>query len=266
MRNAMRGAAAGQLMAQRGVASLEFALVAPILLALTLFGIDCARAFLIWREIHNAALAIADNAGKLSVTYITDPTTGKVTATSELTYDQMQQAMSTIYAEIPALNLGNGTGLFPDNFAVTLSSIEFYPLCAAANTTSCGTQKPRVLWSTSLERSGVAPAPKLIENVYRSCGIGVLTPKPAFADDASQYITMIDPAMAQIQGADTTLTVPPQIVADVQYHFVPWAPFFFRPSTFYASAAVPAPVGGLDQTTSVNGAIGAGNTCPYPTQ
>ena len=94
---------------------------------------DVARALLIWREVHNAALAIAENAEELSVTV--DPTSGLVT--SELTYDQMQQAMSTVFAEIPGLNQGNGTGEFTGSLAVTLSSVWFYPLCQSANLSGC---------------------------------------------------------------------------------------------------------------------------------
>jgi Flp pilus assembly protein TadG len=241
----------GALNARSGIASIEFALIAPALLSITLIGVDGARAVLIWRQVHNAATAIAENAEKLSVTTIAD--TNDVT--SELTADQMQQAMSTIYAVIPGLNLGNGGGLYPGKFAVTMSEVPFYPICAQA--TGCATQSAYVLWSSYLSVGG----PQLTQGIYRPCQME--TSVAAFPDNASQYTVMANPNLAPKGSA---MTVAPEVVVDVQYTFTPYFPLFVKSTTFYASAVVAAPLGGLDQITAFNTAGGTGNvvTCNVP--
>jgi hypothetical protein len=241
----------GVARARGGHASLEFALVAPVLLSMTFIAADGARGLLIWRQVHNAANAISENAEKLSV--YTDPTTNQLT--SELTADQMQQAMSTIYAVIPGLDLGNGGGLFPGKFAVTISAVPFYPICAQAS--GCGTQSAYVLWTSYLANGGS----QLTQGVYRPCQKD--TSVAAFPDTAANYTVMADPNLAS---GGSTVTVAPQIVVDVQYTFTPYFTYFLKPHTFYASATVAAPVGGLDQITALNTTGGTGNvvTCTVP--
>jgi len=241
----------GGLSSRSGLASLEFSLIAPALLSMTLIGVDGARALLIWRQVHTAATAIAENAEKLSV--YTIPNTNQLA--SELTADQMQQAMSTIYAVIPGLNLGNGGGLFPGKFAVTLSEVPFYPICKVA--TGCGTQSAYVLWSSYLSVGGS----QLTQGIYRPCQMD--TSVSAFPDSSAQYTVMANPNLAN---GGTAMTVSPQLVVDVQYTFTPYFSLFLKPKTFYASASVGAPVGGLDQTTTLNTTGGTGNvvSCTVP--
>jgi hypothetical protein len=228
----------------RSVVALEFALVAPILLSLTLGGVDGARALLIWTEIHNAANAIAQAAEKLSVT--TDPATGVIT--TELTADQMQQAMSIIYAEIPGLNLGNGGGLFPGSFQVALSSIGYTPVCAQA--ANCGSQVAFVHWSSGLSVGGS----QLLSGAARVC-----SPTPTqvaqFPDTSANWTDMVSPVLAGGQA----MTLAPQIVADVAYNFTPYFPLFLHSSHMVASATMPAPVGGLNQAISLNTNAPTGN-------
>jgi Flp pilus assembly protein TadG len=218
----------GALNARSGIASIEFALIAPALLSITLIGVDGARAVLIWRQVHNAATAIAENAEKLSVTTI---------------------------AVIPGLNLGNGGGLYPGKFAVTMSEVPFYPICAQA--TGCATQSAYVLWSSYLSVGG----PQLTQGIYRPCQME--TSVAAFPDNASQYTVMANPNLAPKGSA---MTVAPEVVVDVQYTFTPYFPLFVKSTTFYASAVVAAPLGGLDQITAFNTAGGTGNvvTCNVP--
>jgi len=233
------------LATRRGVASLEFALASPILIALTLAGVDAARAFLIWSEVHYAANAIAEAAEKMSVT--TDPATGAIT--TELTAAQIQQAMSIVYAEIPQLNLASGTGLFPTssasptNLAVALSSVSYSPLCKAA--TNCGTQAPFVVWSGYLSVGGNG----LYMGYKRSCGTGALTPVPQFSDTNGNKDQMISPVL--VNGA-TPMTLAPQLVADVVVTFVPFFSLLIGTTQIVASATMPAPVGGLDQVVTLN--------------
>jgi hypothetical protein len=235
--------AARRFAARGGVASLEFALASPILLMLTLSGVDAARAFLIWSQIHYAANAIAEAAEKMSVT--TDPNTGAVT--TQLTADQMQQAMSLVYAEIPQLNLGNGGGLFPDNIAVVLSSVTYTPLCASA--TGCGAQTPSLVWSSYLSAGG----PTLFQGFDRHCG--TYNQVSRFYDSNANVSQMISPVMA----GGTAMTLTPQLVADVVYSFHPFFPLFIGATQMVASATMPSPVGGLKQVVTLNTSVSTGN-------
>jgi Flp pilus assembly protein TadG len=231
---------------RQGIASLEFAVAAPILLATSLTCVDAARAYLIWAQVHNAANAIAEAAEKMSIT--TDPTTG--TITTQLTADQMQQAMSVVYAEIPQLNQGNGGGLFPGNIAVALSSISYTPLCASAAT--CPSQTPFVVWSSYLDKPYGGPA--LFKNYMRPCG--ALQPVPQFRDNNGNINEMPSPVMV---ANAKPMTLTPQVVADVVYSFTPYFPFFIGTTQIVASATMPVPIGGLTQVVTFNTSAGAGN-------
>ncbi len=223
--------------ARRGVAALEFAMVAPLTILVALSVVDGARLLLIRAQIHNAANAIAQAAEKLSAA----AALSAGGSTTNLTPDQMQQAMSVIYAEIPGLNLGNGGGLFPGGFAVTLSGVGYSPSCTAA--VGCGTQTAAIAWSTALTQGGA----QLSSTALRACSApGSVT---RFADDpGTQYGKMINPA--QITGG-LAVTLPPQIVADVKYSFTPYFPLFFPSTTLIATATMPAPLGNLAQAVTV---------------
>jgi Flp pilus assembly protein TadG len=225
------------------VASLEFAVAVPVFLILSLSAVDAARAFLIWAQVHNAANAIAEAAEKLSVT--TNATTGAVT--SQLTADQMQQAMSVVYAEIPQLNLANPGGLFPGAIAVALSSVSYSPLCAAA--ASCGSQTPFVVWSNYLSVGG----PNLYLGYMRPCGN--LQNVPQFKDNNGNINEMPSPVLA----GGTAMTLTPQLVADVVYTFKPFFSFFIGQTQIVASATMPVPIGGLNQVTTLNTSASTGN-------
>lgn len=231
----------------RCIAGIEFALASPILLTLTLSGVDAARAYLIWSQVHNAANAIAEAAEKMSVT--TNATTGAIT--SQLTSTQIQQAMTVVYAEIPQLNLGNGGGLFPDNIAVALSSVSYTPLCTKA--TNCGTQTPFVVWSDYLRIGG----PSLYQGFRRPCG--TLQRVAQFPDNNGNINKMIDPTLTS---GGTAMTLTPQIVADVVYTYHPFFPFFIGTTQIFASATMPVPIGPLNQVVTLNtSAAGSVESC-----
>ena len=202
---------------------------------------DVARAVLAWEETCHAAEAVAQAAEKLSVTtYTYDNTTKPVTA---LTSQQMQYAMSSIYGEMPWLNVGSGTGLFGGNFGVTLSGIAFNAPCLANPQNTCATQVPYVLWSSSL--SEVYPKSLQLTQQERACG-NVKNYGPQFPNDNTQLTYMIDPSASQ-NGAQNMILIP-QVVADVHYTFTPSFPLLANFTyTFWASATFPAPLGGDDQ-------------------
>jgi hypothetical protein len=198
--------------------------------------VDIARLELIRGEVHNAANAIAEAAEKLSVTI--DPSTGALT--TELTADQMQLAMTSIYAKIPGLNLGNGGSLFPDPYAVALSSVTYSPLCTKA--TNCGSQTASLLWSSSLSIGGA----KLYLGFMSNCG--TIPQVAQFSDTNSNWNTIPSPVLA----GGAAMTLAPQIVANVAYSFYPFFPLFLGTVQVVASVSLPAPIGGLNQTITLN--------------
>jgi Flp pilus assembly protein TadG len=231
----------------RGVAAMEFAMVAPIMVLL-LWGVyDVARALIAWEETVHSAQAVAQAAEKMSITntfYGTGANSGK--PITSLTAQRMQDAMSTIYAEMPWLNLGNGTGSLTGNYAVTLSGVVFSPVCPATLTGTCAPQTPTVIWSSYLTQGGaqLLTTPTQANPLLRACGS--LTSVSAFPDNSSQLLDMINPN--KMPGGSTTINVIPQVVADVVYVFKPSFPLLSgRTFTFYASATFPAPLGGDDQ-------------------
>jgi Flp pilus assembly protein TadG len=250
--------------------------VAPVLLGLSLAVFDISRALLVWQQINNGAEAIVEAAEKLSVT--TDPKNGQVM--SSLTPASMQVAMTTIYAQVPGLNLGVVQGaIYPGSFSVTLSSVAFLPLCnpyatysphyiPACTFANNPVQNPVLLWSTYLTK-GAGPGSSLNANPtpnppLRPCADQTVTGAPgpgmqgiAQLPDAlpQQFYDMLDPALdpAQLQGGRMILV--PQLVADVQYVFTPTFSLIFGSSksfTFVATAALPAPIGQTNQETTLN--------------
>jgi Flp pilus assembly protein TadG len=233
-----------------GVAALEFAIVAPVVMMLIWGVYDISRALLAWEETVHAAEAVAQAAEKLSITNTQDPLTGK--PITSLTSTQMQLAMTSIYAEMPWLDLGNNTGTFSGSYSVTLSSIAFTPTCNGnqyrANSALCNTQVPVVLWSSYLTEGGsqlMSPPPG-INSLWRLCAPTPIV-KPQFPNDVTQRLVMIDPNLVP-NPTMANMNLIPQVVADVEYSFVPTFPFFAgRSYTFYASATFPAPLGDEDQ-------------------
>jgi hypothetical protein len=242
---------------RRGVAAMEFGLATPILLAFTLFAVDGARALLIQREIGDAALAIAANAGKLSI-----KTGSNGSLSSSLNYDQMQKAMSMVFAQIPGLNLGNGGGLFPGAISVTLSEVEFLPLCASPVLSGCTAQTPYVLWSSYLDPAYVGGTAQLQSGALRGCA--ALIEVAQFPGTAAEYTKMVAPTLAT--GGTAALTAAPQLVVDISYSFTPWFLRFFGSTTFYASANVPPPLGDTTTVTTLDTSTSTGTvaTCTPP--
>jgi len=252
---------------RRAVAALEFALVAPIMLILFFATVDIARAYIVWQEVDNAAEAIAQAGEKLSVT------SGQ--AQTSLNSTQMQNAMSTIYAQMPGLLSGQLTG----KYGVTLSSVVYSPSCAYTNPTLCNangfSQTAYVQWSSYLQEVAGSPSSCLatsqllcnasVAPLRGSTGAGcttsgtptgsaALTMVRQFTNDSSQLKEMLNPTLIGFP-----MVLVPQIVADVQYTYSPplmpalagWL-FVAKSITIYASATLPAPLGGTKQSITYN--------------
>ncbi len=231
---------------RRSVAAMEFAMIAPVIATMALAVFDIGRALIIWQQLNDAAVAITEAAEVMSITVGTNGTATQLTAT------QIQNAMTTIYAQIPGLNLGAGTGMFPGAFSVTLSSVSFYPLCATAQ--SCGTtQTPYTDWSAYLTSGGTKleqPPGTLASSLLRPCTLTGLLPVRQFPNGPNQLQDMVDPVIIK---NGVTMTVAPQLVADVSYQFTPSFPLFVHPVTLWASSTLPAPFGGVSQQVALTG-------------
>ncbi len=228
---------------------MEFAIVAPVIVTMLAGVFDIGRLYLIRQQMAAAAMAIAQNAEKLSES-TTSPTVTSLTST------QMQTAMSTVYAAIPGLALGNGTGSFPDTFSVTLSGVVFSPLCQSSNgctPSSSLTQTPYTLWSSVLTEGGAELS--TASSNFRACTS--LTAVSVFPDDSTQLTKMIAPS---------SIILVPQVVADVSYTYVPIFPFFVSQVTLWASASIPSAVGLTDQEITFNSTSPTGNvvSCTVP--
>jgi hypothetical protein len=239
---------------RQGVAAMEFAMVAPIMLLLIWGVYDTARALVAWEEVYHAAQAVAQAAEKLSVTNQTLP--GGNTPETALTAQQMQDAMTSIYAEMPMIpNASNPNGSFLGSYAVILSGVAFRPLCPANSTNTCVTQTPYVLWSTYLNEGNAGqmlnPPPSLPDIYFRQC-VAPLASVAHFPNNNNQLLYMINPNLQS--GGVSNINLIPQVVADVVYVYNPTFPLLRNFSyTFWASATFPAPLGGDDQEIKFNG-------------
>lgn len=95
---------------QRGVAALEFALTAPMLLVLLMSMYDIANAWLAWRRLTAAAQSVGEIATLLAV---------NADGSNTLTPDQGWRASTAAYASMPALLAQNA------RYGVTLSEVLF---------------------------------------------------------------------------------------------------------------------------------------------
>jgi Flp pilus assembly protein TadG len=235
---------------RRSVAALEFAMVAPVVLTMTLAVFDLARALVLWEELQHAAEGIVEAAEKLSVTTVSgQPAT-------QLTLTQIQAAMSTIYPEIPGLAFGTGTGVFPGQYSVTLSSVVYLEAnnTWCTTTSGCTAEEPNTLWSAYLTEGGSQLITTPASSLQRQCV--QLTPVQVFPDNSQELTDMVTPG----QGT-AGIPLVPQLVADVQYKFQPSFPMFLGKTTFtmWASATLPAPLGGVTQAVSFSNSAGTGS-------
>jgi Flp pilus assembly protein TadG len=245
---ALRVPKRGRYRGRRGVAALEFGLAAPILLTLIWGSYDVSRALVAWEETYHAAEAIAQAAEKMSVTGSNNAVTGAPILA--LTSQRMQDAMTTIYAEMPFLNLGGNSGSFGGQFSVTLSGVTYLPPCQANahGPSACVLpQTPQVIWSAYLTQGGaqlLTPPTTPAAMLLRPCGApGVIG--GSFPNNGNQLATLVDANKAGAGG--TSINMLPQVVADVRYVFTPTFPLLRQNFTFWASASFPAPLGGDDQ-------------------
>ena len=210
-----------------GIASIEFALVSPILLMLVIGGFDISRAMLLWQQVWLAAHNISLSATTIAV---------QTDKTSTLTPSQAQQAMSIVYAAMPTVRNGAATG----TRSVTLTSVDFVPVAnctPVTGNTNCYIAS--VVWSVTYGGGGQAGWTA----VTRSCGALVQTQPTANVPTGLNQLNVL-----------TTLGVSnpdPSIVADVHYQFTP-LPFdlFLKKRDFWATAIFSTRTGATTSVTT----------------
>jgi Flp pilus assembly protein TadG len=194
-RSAFRGRLAklgvtGLQRSRSGIAALEFALIAPVLVTVCAGLYDLTTAFLAWQRVNMAALAIAQ-----ITTY--QAANSNNTNMNILNLAETRTGASAIYAYLP-----NTLSASPPGFGVTISSIAMVPTPSGC-TVNC-TYTAHVAWSGIFQGSGSR----------RPCdarsGVSALN----FVPDGSNPTPQTLPTDLQSTGQ-------PLLVVDVNYTFQP---------------------------------------------
>ncbi len=205
------------LRATRGVAGLEFALIAPVMFLMVAGVFDMSKGIILWQQVYNAAHTIPVSASILSV---------QPDKTTSLTVEQVQETTSAIYAEMPWLRDGIEQG----QRSVTLTSVTFTqtnPICVPLPLVPCP-YTASVAWSVPYKDSRGTGGVSGFTQVVRACG------NP----------TQVAPTQ-QLTKTQTPLTVlrtlnisapDPILVADVHYQYTPmFLRFLTGPLDFWAT-------------------------------
>lgn len=212
----------------RGVAALEFALLAPMLMMVSAGLYDLTTAFIAWKRVSLTAQAIAEIATIMAAT---------TAGTNQLTLSQATTAASAIYAYLPATQSASAPA-----FGVVMSSIVMQPTVSGC-TTAC-TYTANVAWSGTFQGSGTT----------RQCGT------LSFVADTAAPSPATLPTDAQ--GSS------PLLVVDVNYTFYPlFYKFFTGPIPMKQSAYFSPRIGLADSWVQYEpgGASDTTTICPnYP--
>jgi Flp pilus assembly protein TadG len=183
----LRASGARLARARSGVAAIEFALIAPILILMATGLHDLTRAFIAWQRLSMAAQAIAEIATSVAAT---------AANTNSLNASQAGQASSAVYAYLP----NTATPTHPA-FGVTLTSIVMTPTvqgCVAACTYTA-----HVAWSGVFQ--GTSPR-RLCDAIANESAL------TAVSDD-------LDPSPSTLP--THVYSAAPLLVADVSYTYTP---------------------------------------------
>ena len=169
---------------RRGVAALEFALIAPAMVVFAIGLFDLVDGTATWWHLTQAAQAIAQ---------IATNSAANTNGTNSLTKQQGYAASTAAYPLVPQL----ASAKLAD-FGVTLSSVVFTP--TVANCTSGCTYTAAVAWSHTLLTGKLAAA--------RACGVSLVQAANSAAPSSGTL-----PASA--------FGAAPLLVVDVSYRFTP---------------------------------------------
>ena len=199
---------------RRGTAAIEFALIGPALILLVIGSADIAKGLILYQQVCDAAHTIPLTASNLAV---------QPDKSTSLSVDQVQQTLSSIYAEIPLIRRGTETGVR----SVTMSSVTFVqadPKCVPSLTVACASA-PNVTWSIAYTGGNAAG----FQNTVRPCATLKQTSSTGgAASDLGSLRT----------GGVSNPT--PLLVVDVHYRFTPvFFNFLTGPIDLWASGYWP---------------------------
>jgi hypothetical protein len=171
---------------------------------------DISKAMIIYEEVQNVSHTIPLSASILAV---------QPDGSTTLSYDQVEQTLSSIYANIPMIRGGiaNGTR------SVTMTSIIFLPNPSTC-TSNCN-YVPNVTWSVPYNDSNAAG----FTSVQRACGtLNQTTPTAGNPGDLTSLRT------SNVTNPD------PILVVDVHYQYTPgFFKFITGPIDFWSSGYWP---------------------------
>jgi hypothetical protein len=224
-------------------AGLEFALVLPVMLLILAGVYDLSEACIIRAEIYNAAQVMVASASAEAV---------QADGSTALTFDQVQQVESSIWALVPTLrnNLHNGTPM-----SITMSSLLFFPnpgaSCGFGIKTPC-TYYADPVWSESYTGgdSGTTFPTKVTTTAncgsYHTDQNNQVSGGTAISGDAnvSTYDTLnVVQSAAKFSDTATPQTeagISPVLVVNIQYTYAPvFSLFLLKPFTFWVDGYWP---------------------------
>jgi hypothetical protein len=234
---------------RRGIAMLEFAAIAPVMVVMATAGFDITRALVTWQEVDTAAEWAAFSAQSLAV----NPGTPGNPPTTTLSTQQATLAMTTIYGSIPQIF----SGLWSGKYAIVMSGIQWY-------TTSGGTvYNPYIRWTTTLYQ--LAPSETTGQwdtSFLRACSLAAQPLLPQVSTVPDNVTVLQSVPTLNITTASTF------VVVDIHYHFVPILPgldYITGPVDFYTSFALPNLIGQNNQPLQFDGNLASdGWNCNVP--
>ena len=185
---------------RRGVASLEFGILSPVLIVFLMGMVDLARAIVTLRRINAVVQQIGLMATELSV---------QPDQTTTLTVSQLNQANSVIYAVFPALvaqSVYNAATNPVPVFAVVASDVVFTPTsstCTAGLT--CTSYTANLAWSVPLQYG---------QQIQRACG-------PVTQTTATAAPVLVNNLPSTVPTKAITSALSSMLVVDVVYNFTP---------------------------------------------
>ncbi len=238
--------------ARRAIATLEFALIAPVMFVLLSGTYDVARVLILWSEVNDAANTIAITATNIAV--------ANADGTVQITYSQAQQALSLVYAEMPWVRLGIEQGAR----TASLSSISFQAVtgsCTPSSSQNCYIPVVgfSLAYADSVKLAGNTPGNTSsfsAGNATRSCTATITQIGPTDAYKTGQT------ALNTLR-TDNVTSPDPIMVADVSYTYTPIY-HFITGGTIVLQRTVFSPLRS-GTTAYVGGSNATGNCSGNPT-
>jgi hypothetical protein len=226
---------------RRSVAALEFALILPLMLILLAGVYDITEALIVDDTVTDVANGVVATGSIMALTDHTDNSTA-------LSYDQVQLAESTIWADFPDLRRGQKNG----TKSITLSSIDYQPPGGCNSGAECSEYSAYVVWSEAYSGpSGVSG--QSWQNNLRTCSPatsngaelqvapGTALGGPGQANSFTNTLATLDVSTNASYPAPGDETGPsPILVSDVTFSYTPLFNFYIKSNiTFIATAMWP---------------------------